>query len=214
MTRFVLAAYLFLLYISYISACFSLGCFGAIGGIGGFGCSPPCSPFGMCLSTPPMCLGRACAVRAKGAKIYRDESATNQLLNTQDPNEHFLTCCGLLDVPLQCLPLCTFDGYNVSSVQSVVGLTSSCPITALPHVHFCAARGANHSRCCTAAGVQQHCLMFCDQSPGTTNQISMYHMQCLAEFEYMKDCFVEHALTEYYQTKQAVIESYQRSHLD
>ncbi|EYC11952.1 hypothetical protein Y032_0049g1869 [Ancylostoma ceylanicum] len=202
MIRFAPVAQLLVLYFSSVSACISLGCFG---GIGGFGCGQ-CSPFGMCLSTPP-CFGRYCNARARAAKTYRDET---ELVNTQDPNEHFLTCCGLLDVPLQCLQMCTFDGYNASSVQSVLGMTSSCPLTALPHVHFCAARGVDHTQCCRAAGVQQQCLMFCDQSPDTTNQLTLQHLGCLDGIDSMKDCFVEHALTEYYRTKQAALEHYQR----
>ncbi|KIH42919.1 DB module [Ancylostoma duodenale] len=112
-------------------------------------------------------------------------------------------------------------------------MTSACPLTALPHVHFCAARGVDHTQCCRAAGVQQQCLMFCDQicfkirhmnpgkipsthkrpklqSPDTTNQLTLQHLGCLDGFEGMKDCFVEHALTEYYRTKQTALEHYQR----
>ncbi|CAJ0591856.1 unnamed protein product [Cylicocyclus nassatus] len=202
-----LQALAIILYISSASACFSFGCVGGIGG-GMCGC-----PFGMCLATPP-CMGRMCSARARAAKIYREDDKDLLALNTEDPNEHFLNCCGLLEVPIQCLGMCTFDGYNSSSVQSVLSLTSTCPFTALPHIHFCAARGADHTECCRAGGVTDECLMFCDQSPDTTNQLTLQHLQCVGSFDTMKDCFTEHALTEYYQSKQAAIEKFQKVQLD
>ncbi|VDM71173.1 unnamed protein product [Strongylus vulgaris] len=122
------------------------------------------------------CYGRACTARARAAKTYIEEK-TNSASNTeisrklavlQDPNEHFLNCCGLLEVPVQCLAMCTFDGYNSSSVHSVLGMTSTCPVTALPHIHFCAARGVNHTQCCKAGGVSDECLTFCDQASTET----------------------------------------------
>lgn len=41
---------------------------------------------------------------------------------------------------------------------------SKCPLSALPQVHFCAARGTDHTRCCREAKIPQTCEVFCDQA--------------------------------------------------
>lgn len=185
-------------------ACLSFGCFG------GFGCAPPC-PMGLCL---PMCIGGGClAARARAAKTYHDEGGVEQSATTQEPNEHFTTCCSVLGVPQSCLQMCTFDGYNMTVAQSSLAFGIPCPATALPQIQFCAARGADHSDCCRAAGVSSQCLVFCDQSPDHSNQVALSHLQCLERFDSMKDCFVEHALTEYYRGKQAALDQTHKSHL-
>ncbi|VDL71191.1 unnamed protein product [Nippostrongylus brasiliensis] len=131
----------------------------------------------------------------------------------QEPNEHFSTCCSLLDVPLTCRQMCTFEGYNVTAIQSSLSFGMPCSAAALAQIQFCAARGVDHSNCCQAAGVSTQCLMFCDQSPNASNELSLSHMQCLEGFESMKSCFVGHALTEYYRGKQAMLDNAHRNRL-
>ncbi|VDO72963.1 unnamed protein product, partial [Heligmosomoides polygyrus] len=156
------------------------------------------------------CIGGGClAARARAAKTYHDE------VPLQEPNEHFTTCCSVLGVPQSCLQMCTFDGYNMTS-SLAFGIP--CPATALPQIQFCAARGADHSDCCRAAGVSSQCLVFCDQtrskfSSSRSDVVALSHLQCLERFDSMKDCFVEHALTEYYRGKQAALDQTHKSHL-
>ncbi|WKY09712.1 hypothetical protein Q1695_002235 [Nippostrongylus brasiliensis] len=187
-----------------VDACFSLGC------IGGLGCPTP-FPFGIAM---PQCFGRPCmAARARGARLYKDENGVVQSADSQEPNEHFSTCCSLLDVPLTCRQMCTFEGYNVTAIQSSLSFGMPCSAAALAQIQFCAARGVDHSNCCQAAGVSPQCLMFCDQSPNASNELSLSHMQCLEGFESMKSCFVGHALTEYYRGKQAMLDNAHRNRL-
>ncbi|VDO25541.1 unnamed protein product [Haemonchus placei] len=87
-----------------------------------------------------------------------------------------------------------------------------CPASALPQIQFCAARGVDHSQCCQSAGVSSQCLVFCDQRPDQSNQLSLAHLQCLEQFDSMKDCFVEHAITEYYRGKQAAMDNMDKAY--
>uniref|UniRef100_A0A1I7XLV6 DB domain-containing protein n=1 Tax=Heterorhabditis bacteriophora TaxID=37862 RepID=A0A1I7XLV6_HETBA len=201
----------FVLTIHRGDTCIALGCLG-------MGCfSPPPCLFGMCMHTPPMppmcpcqagfhCTAGGCIMaRAKGAKTFNDEAANQERVVIQEPDEQFLTCCKLLDVPTTCQTLCSFEGYNKPAVQSSLFLSSSCPISALQQIHFCAARGKDHTQCCRAAGVPTDCNVFCDQQPNKTSPLSFSHIRCLDNFDTIHDCMLEFALTEYYQMKEAAI---------
>ncbi|PIO70937.1 DB module [Teladorsagia circumcincta] len=163
--------------------------------------------------TANKCLGLGCmAARARAARTYKDDAGVVHTVTTQEPNEHFSTCCSLLDVPESCRHMCTFDGYNTSAIQSSLTFSFPCPATALSQIQFCAARGVDHSQCCQSAGISPQCLLFCDQRPDQSNELSFSHLQCLDRFDSMKDCFIEYAITEYYREKQSAHDSLDKSY--
>ncbi|KJH51509.1 DB module [Dictyocaulus viviparus] len=194
------------LFFSIASPTYTCMPFGCLGGLNCASCL-----FGLC--TPPRCIGGVClAARARAARTYKDDAGVIQSVNTQNPNERFSTCCSLLDVPQKCQQLCSFEDYNITAVRSLLSFDSSCPVSNLPMVHFCASGGVDHSRCCRAAGIQPQCLQFCDQRPDKNQELTFSHISCMDQFDDIKSCFVEHAITEYYRSKQtAVDQSYQQT---
>ncbi|KAJ1357953.1 hypothetical protein KIN20_016229 [Parelaphostrongylus tenuis] len=200
MNYFALSLTVFLLSSIRTYACIGYGC---------FGCLPPLCP-GICMAAP-RCIGGVCmTARAKAARTFKGDTVVGQIVSAQHPNGHFSRCCSLLDVPPNCQQMCTFDGYNSSAIQSSLSFGSACPVTALSLIHFCAGGGVDHSRCCRAAGIKPECINFCDQRPDKTEQLSISHLMCLDHFDGMKDCFLEHALTEYYRSKQAALDQSNR----
>ncbi|KAK5983834.1 hypothetical protein GCK32_002192 [Trichostrongylus colubriformis] len=116
----------------------------------------------MCMA-PPCIGGRCLSARARAARTYKDEAGVEHSVTTQEPDEHFSTCCSLLDVPESCRHMCTFEGYNTSA------------------------------------------------RPDRNNEMAFSHLQCLDRFDNMKDCFMEHAITEYYRGKQSALDSIDKS---
>ncbi|CAI4227070.1 unnamed protein product [Auanema sp. JU1783] len=192
--------------------CIALGCLGV-------GCLPvpPCL-FGACLPPLPrlipcpcnmgfQCINGGCIMaRARSAKTYIPKGEINQAEPIEDPNTHFKTCCNLLDVADGCTPLCSYNNYTTESIKGSLQITSKCPMTALPQVHFCAARGADHTECCRAGNVPADCNVFCDQRAGNITHLSLQHLKCFDYLEHIKGCFLDHAVKEYYESKMQLLE--------
>uniref|UniRef100_A0A1I7V4Q9 DB domain-containing protein n=1 Tax=Caenorhabditis tropicalis TaxID=1561998 RepID=A0A1I7V4Q9_9PELO len=149
-----------------------------------------------------MCMRGGCVVRAAaaGTKTFRDESMRPpDLKDVTTPDEHFATCCSLLEVPTSCSQLCSYSTFSSEEVSAVLLQQSSCPVTAIRKIHFCAARGTNHTECCSKSFVPLQCHSFCDQSQDQVNDLSITHLQCVQHFNDIKSCFVEHANSEYFE---------------
>ncbi|ULT89357.1 hypothetical protein L3Y34_008076 [Caenorhabditis briggsae] len=195
--------------VNFSSQCISLGCLGGFGG-----CGSACL-FGLCLQPPIiqsigcpcgagfMCMRGGCVARAAaaGTKTFRDESSRPpDLRETTTPDDHFSTCCSLLEVPSSCTDLCSYATYSSEEVSAVLLQQSACPVSSIRKIHFCAARGTNHTECCSNSLVPQHCHSFCDQSHDkNVDDLSIAHLQCVQHFNDIKSCFVEHANSEYFE---------------
>ncbi|CCG28093.1 DB domain-containing protein [Caenorhabditis elegans] len=197
------------IFVMFSSQCISLGCLGGFGG----GCGSSCF-FGLCLQTPIiqpigcpcgigfMCMRGGCVARtAAGTKTFKDESSRPpDLKPISTPDEHFATCCSLLEVESSCTDLCSYSTYSSEEVSAVFLQQSVCPVTAIQKIHFCAARGTNHTECCSKSLVPIHCHSFCDQSQDSdVNSLSINHLQCVQYFNDIKSCFLEHANQEYFE---------------
>ncbi|EGT39601.1 hypothetical protein CAEBREN_31294, partial [Caenorhabditis brenneri] len=150
-----------------------------------------------------MCMRGGCVARAAaaGTKTFRDESVKHaDLKQSNTPDEHFSTCCTLLDVPTTCTDLCSYSTFSAEEVNAVLLQQSTCPMTAIRKIHFCAARGTNHTECCSKSLVPTQCHSFCDQSHDRgDNDLSIAHLQCVHFFNDIKSCFMEHANSEYFE---------------
>ncbi|CAI2354689.1 unnamed protein product [Caenorhabditis sp. 36 PRJEB53466] len=194
-----------------MSQCISLGCLGGFGG-----CGSSCL-LGLCLQAPIiqplgcpcgvgfMCMRGGCVARAAaGTKTFREDSASRppdlKDVSLMTPDEHFATCCTILDVPSSCSTLCSYSSYSSEEVSAVLSLQSACPVSAIRNVHYCAARATNHTECCSKSLVPPHCHSFCDQSQGKEeNEMSLGQLQCVHYFNDIKTCFVEYANSEYFE---------------
>ncbi|CAI5451632.1 unnamed protein product [Caenorhabditis angaria] len=186
-------------------------------------CISGCIGLGLCLSPPMLsmpfgcpcgsgfiCMRGACVARAAGAKTFQDEpirrhpsSSSNSDIKT--PDEHFQTCCTILDVLPSCSNLCSYSQYTSEQVQSSILSISTCPMTEIPKIHFCASRGANHTECCDREMIPKQCTSFCDQSGDKKNEISINQLACVYHFNEMKQCFFDHATTEYYESNRGEV---------
>ncbi|CAD6199975.1 unnamed protein product [Caenorhabditis auriculariae] len=194
--------------INYVTACIGLGCMG----IGG--CLPSPCFLGLCLQTPMLsmgcpcrigfsCLNGGCVARAAAAKTFLEQESESSIVS-KTPNDHFQTCCELLDVPVACRGMCSYEGYTSSTIQNALSSQDQCQISDVAKVTFCAARGADHTTCCTHLQIKPQCQLFCDQRPGNKSTLSLEHIECMPLFEDIKGCFLEHALTEYYEENDAM----------
>uniref|UniRef100_A0A0M3HTF9 DB domain-containing protein n=1 Tax=Ascaris lumbricoides TaxID=6252 RepID=A0A0M3HTF9_ASCLU len=200
------------------SACFSSGVCG--GGVacmpmpqsvcaGGCGPGYGCGQYG--------CYSRA---RARSSKTFTGEKSKEADAEFAEagrtPDEKFHSCCVDRHLPDACLQKCSFATYTKEALQgsrspskaimrddflqAMYLRLDSCPVQAAADMHFCAAQGRDHSKCCRNNGVTStlagdKCLVFCDQRPGNITQLDMSYLSCYERFENIKGCFW-HSLNE------------------
>uniref|UniRef100_A0A8R1I2N3 DB domain-containing protein n=1 Tax=Caenorhabditis japonica TaxID=281687 RepID=A0A8R1I2N3_CAEJA len=147
-----------------------------------------------------MCMRGGCVARAAaGTKTFKDDVSKSEFTQST-PDEHFSTCCHLLDVPSSCTGLCSYSSYSTEEVSAVLLQQSQCQPDSLQKVHFCAARGTNHTECCVRSFIPQQCHSFCDQGgENDVDKLSLAHLQCVHYFNDIKTCFVEYANSEYFE---------------
>ncbi|CAB3397575.1 unnamed protein product [Caenorhabditis bovis] len=200
-----------------ISGCLSIGgCGGCFLGL----ClgAPMMPPLGCPCGAGFMCMRGGCVARAAGARTFRDVDTSHDAETVKSPDDHFKSCCSILDVQPTCMGICNYGDYSVDAIQSSIMLQSKCPPSDISKVHFCAARGTNHTTCCRQMRVPSDCDTFCDQGQDNSEvQLSINHLQCMNYFDDIKGCFYEHALNEYYEQKRSNADkksiSYQMSFL-
>lgn len=122
-------------------------------------------------------------------KVNRDNIA-----RYTNPNFLFHSCCEERRLPAACVQKCHFNTYEKEVLESMFVGTDACPIDFLPEMHFCAAQGMDHTKCCSASGVGgttagEKCLTFCDQRPDLYTPVDYSYAPCYDRFESMKRCF-------------------------
>uniref|UniRef100_A0A915PUD0 Domain of unknown function DB domain-containing protein n=1 Tax=Setaria digitata TaxID=48799 RepID=A0A915PUD0_9BILA len=70
----------------------------------------------------------------------------------------------------------------------------SCPLRLAADIHFCAAQGQDHRKCCITNGVTttmagKKCLVFCDQSVQHEIILDLSYLPCFERFDTIKHCF-------------------------
>ncbi|CAJ0598712.1 unnamed protein product [Cylicocyclus nassatus] len=114
-----------------------------------------------------------------------------QLMN---PNFIFHSCCEARGLPDSCLHYCHFDTYTANALERMYRKEDKCPIEAAHEIHYCAAQGIDHTKCCARSGVADtvagdKCLSFCDQRPNRLTPLDVSYLPCYDIFENMKRCF-------------------------
>uniref|UniRef100_A0A1I7Y9W9 DB domain-containing protein n=1 Tax=Steinernema glaseri TaxID=37863 RepID=A0A1I7Y9W9_9BILA len=115
-------------------------------------------------------------------------------LRARNPDEEFQGCCEEHQLPDPCLQKCSYATYSRDSLRAMFLRLDACPLQAAAVIHYCAARGKDHTRCCESYGVTatsagSKCAVFCNQVPGNVTQLDMSYLPCYDRFDEMKSCF-------------------------
>ncbi|KAE9413152.1 hypothetical protein Angca_001452, partial [Angiostrongylus cantonensis] len=112
----------------------------------------------------------------------------------QNPNNIFHMCCEARGLPDACLRHCHFNRYTATSLERMFHKNDACPIEAAHEIHYCAAQGLDHTKCCLQSGVADtaagdKCLALCDQRPNRFTSLDISYLPCYDIFENIKRCF-------------------------
>ncbi|PAV62230.1 hypothetical protein WR25_00808 [Diploscapter pachys] len=143
------------------------------------------------------CGGQSCQPGYQcGAKFvpYRPITSNLTYERITNPNFIFHTCCEARGLPDACLRHCHFNTYTMDKLEAMFHKRDECPIEAANEIHYCAAQGIDHRKCCQISGVSQtsagnKCLSFCDSRPNRFFNLDTSYLPCLEVFENMKKCF-------------------------
>uniref|UniRef100_A0AC35U735 ABC transmembrane type-1 domain-containing protein n=1 Tax=Rhabditophanes sp. KR3021 TaxID=114890 RepID=A0AC35U735_9BILA len=110
------------------------------------------------------------------------------------PDFLFKQCCTDRNIPESCQSKCTYVNYTKETIMQMYLGRDECPLQFARELHFCAAQGSDHTKCCKNRGVdstlaKDKCLVFCDQRPGSVAILDNTHIHCYMQFENIKECF-------------------------